>query len=537
MKKLFLVLVIFIMFALPIFAAENKDVVRVGICDNKFENLYYSTITVGATSDYVVYNKSNMQVLASLPADKMLKVNLENGKLGLYSDELIKSGIKDPIGIKTVGLLKVKDLKRAGKQALYRGEFEIAVANNGHHGFNLINVILLEEYLKGVVPNEMPVSFGLEALKAQTIAARNYTLRPRTVIYHNFDVCDSVQSQVYFGADTENKLSDRAVADTKGLFALHDGHLILALYSSTPGGYTENYENVFLVPSWDTKKVEHISYLIGKPDKYVDLSSEKDIEDFYSNCPDSYDIGSRFYRWQTEWTTAELEEILKKTLAKNAKNGFISPLFSLDDFGKLKDVKVLSRGVSGKAISVEIQTDKGNYVVKKELIIRKIFQKNGRMLNSANIIVKNSYDECGNLTNIKFVGGGFGHGVGMSQYGAGNMSADGKKFNDILQHYYTGISIGTFPVKMTSKSDAVVQEFSSPSGKGTLKIENPDDVKNFTFIINDVEINLDKDFLSAQNIFNLDKYIDKNNNKIVFLPLHENKKTLKAWVEVYGPKE
>ena len=524
------------MFALPIFATEYKDTVRVGIRDNKFENLYYSTITVGATSDYVVYNKSNLETLATLPQDKMLKVNLENGKLALYSDELIKSGIKDPIGIKTTGLLIVKDLKRAGKQAFYRGEFEIAIANNGHSGFNLVNVILLEEYLKGVVPNEMPVCFGLEALKAQTVAARNYTLRPRTVIYHNFDVCDSIQSQVYFGADTEQSLSNKAVEDTKGLFALHDGHLILALYSSTAGGCTESYENVFLAPSWENKVVGPISYLVGKSDKKVDLNTEEDIENFYSNCSDSYDIGSRFYRWQVEWSKAELEEILKKNLAKNAKNGFISPLFNLNDFGSLTDIKVLSRGVSGKAISVEFQTDKASYLVKKELVIRKIFQKNGKMLNSANIIVKNSYDECGNLTNIKLIGGGFGHGVGMSQYGAGYMSAYGKKFDDILQNYYTGIAIGTFAVELTSKSDIITQEFSSPSCKGTLVIENPDDVKDLTVIINDVEINLTKDYLSEQNTFKLDRYIDKN-NKIVFVPLHENKKTLRVWIEVYRPKE
>ena len=535
MKKLFLVLII-LMFALPIFATEYKDTVRVGIADNKFENLYYSTIIVGATSDYVVYDKSDMQTLATLSADKMLKVNFENGKLALYSDELTKSGIKNSIGIKTTGLLKVKDLKRAGKQALYHGEFEIAMANNGHSGFNLINVIALEEYLKGVVPNEMPVGFGLEALKAQTVAARNYTLRPRTVIYHNFDVCDSVQSQVYFGADTEQSLSNRAIEDTKGLFALHDGNLILALYSSTSGGCTENYENVFLLPSWETKIVEPISYLVGKPDKKVDLSTDEALEKFYSDFSDSYDTASRFYRWQVEWDKAELEAVLKKTLAKNAKSGFISPLFNQNDLGNLKDIKILSRGVSGKVISLEIQTDKGCYVVKKELVLRKIFQKNGKMLNSANIIVKNSYDESGNLTNIKFIGGGFGHGVGMSQYGAGHMASDGKKFDDILQHYYTGIAIGTFPVELTSKSDIITQEFSSPSEKGTLIIKHPDDIENFTLIINDVEINLNKDCLLAQNVFKLDRYMDKN-NKIIFLPLHEDNKTVRVWVEVYRPKE
>ena len=231
-----------------------------------------------------------------------------------------------------------------------------------------------------------------------------------------------------------------------------------------------------------------------------------------------------------------MEAVLKKTLAKNAKSGFISPLFNQNEFGNLKDIKILSRGVSGKAISLEIQTDKGCYVVKKELVLRKIFQKNGKMLNSANIIVKNSYDESGNLTNIKFIGGGFGHGVGMSQYGAGHMASDGKKFDDILQHYYTGIAIGTFPVELTSKSDIITQEFSSPSQKGALIIKNPDDIENFTLIINDVEINLNKDYLSAQNAFKLDRYMDKN-NKIIFLPLHEDNKTVRVWVEVYRPKE
>ena len=116
------------------------------------------------------------------------------------------------------------------------------------------------------------------------------------------------------------------------------------------------------------------------------------------------------------------------------------------------------------------------------------------------------------------------------------MASDGKKFDDILQHYYTGIAIGTFPVELTSKSDIITQEFSSPSEKGTLIIKNQDDIENFTLIINDVEINLNKDCLLAQNVFKLDRYMDKN-NKIIFLPLHEDNKTVRVWVEVYRPKE
>ena len=118
------------------------------------------------------------------------------------------------------GLLGVKDLKRAGKPALYHGAFELAKYNNDK--FNLVNMIEVEEYLKGVVPNEMPVEFGLNALKAQTVAARNYVLSPRVKSSPNYDVVDSVASQVYYGANTEKLLATQAVEETEGVVALFD---------------------------------------------------------------------------------------------------------------------------------------------------------------------------------------------------------------------------------------------------------------------------------------------------------------------------
>jgi len=533
MKKLVLVIFLVLFCSLNSFATEYKDSIRVGISDTKFANLYYQTIVVGATDEYVVYDKKTLQDIVVLPAEKSLKIELNNHKLSLYSDALIKSDITDPIGIKTTenGLLSVQGLSRGDKQALYRGEFEAAISTNGHSGFNLVNILPLETYLRGVVPNEMPISFGLEALKAQTIAARNYTLRPRTSVYHNFDVCDSVQSQVYFGANTEQLLSSEAIERTKGLFALYKGDLILALYSSTAGGFTEDYENVFLAPEWDKRPVEHLPYLRGKSDKGYALCSEEDVSRFYSYSPDSYDIKSKFYRWTVSWDKVELEEVLKKTLKQSAKSGYVSPAFNEEYFGSLQGIKVLSRGVSGKAIAIEIQTDKGSFVVKKELIIRKIFQKNSKMLNSANILISQTLDDEGNICEFTFVGGGFGHGVGMSQFGAGNMASHGYSFDEILQHYYTGIAIGTFPVIL--RQDKVSQEFYSPNGKGTLMIENPKNVKNFTFKINDVEITLNDDYLSQNASMRLDSFIKRGNNKIEYLPLDSNR--LKVWIEVYKP--
>ena len=88
------------------------------------------------------------------------------------------------------GLLGVRDLLRKGQPALYHGAFEI-VQNSARDGFYIVNLVELQEYLKGVVPNEMPVRFGLEALKAQAVAARNYVLTPRTQAYKEFSVVDS----------------------------------------------------------------------------------------------------------------------------------------------------------------------------------------------------------------------------------------------------------------------------------------------------------------------------------------------------------
>ena len=128
---------------------------------------------------------------------------------------------------------------------MYHGAFEV-VQHPDRKGFYLVNLVETQEYLKGVVPNEMPVRFGLEALKAQAVAARNYVLTPRTQAYKEFNVVDSVASQVYYGVNTEDDLATRAVMETDGIVALHNNEPILALYSSTAGGYTESYSNALI---------------------------------------------------------------------------------------------------------------------------------------------------------------------------------------------------------------------------------------------------------------------------------------------------
>ena len=175
----------------------------------------------------------------------------------------------------------------------------------------------------------MPVRFGLEALKAQAVAARNYVLTPRTQAYKEFNVVDSVASQVYYGVNTEDDLATRAVMETDGIVALHNNEPILALYSSTAGGYTESYSNAFSDPLTKMFPSIHKPYLTAVPDKseFQPLNEEDKAREFYETKIPSFDIDSPYYRWQKEWTVSELEDVLKSTLAAQSKTGFIHPAF------------------------------------------------------------------------------------------------------------------------------------------------------------------------------------------------------------------
>jgi stage II sporulation protein D len=128
----------------------------------------------------------------------------------------------------------------------YRGLFEVRAAQGG--GLTVVNVLNLEDYLRGVVPNELsPTAFGhLEALKAQAVAARTYVLRNLgQFAARGYDICATPTCQVYRGRSTEHPLSDQAVLETRGLAASHRGQLINALYTSTCGGHTEQGSNIF----------------------------------------------------------------------------------------------------------------------------------------------------------------------------------------------------------------------------------------------------------------------------------------------------
>ena len=436
------------------------------------------------------------------------------------------------------GELGVRNLKRKGKQALYHGEFEFQ-QEKAHRGFYLINVIDIQDYLKGVVPNEMPVKFGLEALKSQAVAARNYVLTPRTQAYDEFNVVDSDASQVYFGANTEEDLATQAVMETNGILALYNHEPILTLYSSTAGGYTESYSNAFSDNLTRAFPSAPRPYLTAVPDKIniEPLNTEEKAREFYSAKVPSYDIDSPYYRWQKEWVVGELENILKKTLIAQSKTGFISPAFREgDELGKIQDIKVMKRGESGKVMELDIMTSKGCYRISKELVIRRVFQKDGISMPSANVIFEKKVDSMGNITDITAYGGGFGHGVGMSQFGAGYMATKlHQPYYNILRHYYTGISLGTKPIEIGYKETE--QTFWAPVGRAHIVIVGAS-VPKINVMINgkthEFNVNSGKSIFRKETKVDISRFIEDGQNKILFYPTYFPMKVYIELVESYN---
>ncbi len=553
-KNIILGLVIFAFaFSSPKIFANTNDIqtgtnlVRVGIGNQNWSTFNYQTTTIFGTSDVYIYEKNSHNLVKTAPIDTPIVITLKNGIYEIkINDEIFN--LNDTFILECPdGLLGIKDLKRKGKQALYRNSIEIVKKPKTENLFYIVNVLDIQDYLKGVVPNEMPTSFGLEALKAQAVAARNYVLSPRTRYVQEYDVVDSVASQVYFGANTEENISDRAVRETDGIVATYNWNLILAQYSSTAGGYTESYPNAFPEAFNKFSRTNPKPYLTAKADmlNQPPLRTEEEVREFYKNSPESYDIRSRYYRWQKEWTKEELQEILAKTLVSQSKTGFVYPkLEKAEDFGELINIVPKKRGDSGKLIEVEVQATSGNYAIQKELVIRRIFQKNNISLPSANVVFDFVNDEETGEQKVIAYGGGFGHGVGMSQYGAGFMGKELKMpFDKILKHYYTGISLGTNPVIISSypTQRQITQKFYSDTKKADLVIDNRFNLSKINLIVNGKEssIPLEQSLSPFKQPLRIDisHLIKKGENVVTFCyPLEEGTtKAGRLFIEVINP--
>lgn len=260
-----------------------------------------------------------------------------------------------------------------------------------------IHTVSLEEYVAGVVASEMPMSYHAEALNAQAAAARSYALFKSEyysgegcLSHPGADVCSSPGCcQGYKPPDNDMYINAvKAAKETENLIVTFRNHPIRALYHACSGGHTENAENVYS---------EALAYLRGVPSPGEEsyLKYENMVEKHISELEEAF-LDDESVVFLTDYPISEQMEIL-----------------SVSDTGRVMDVRIGLSRLSGTEIRRKLDLDSSNFRME---------------FDDENAVVT-------------FVTKGYGHGVGLSQAGAQAMAMDGKTFEEILMHYYTGVSV------------------------------------------------------------------------------------------------
>ncbi len=381
------------------FRPGRLPMVRIGLLVNQ------SSVRMTGTGSFKVVDHSSEEVIGTSSRGEVWNMQAN----GAWIDVSTPDG--DAQGLYT-GPIRVSPAARDGRITIsgkeYRGTFEVVSNKKGK--LTVVNILDVENYLRGVVPLEIGKlkESGVEALKAQAIAARTYTLsslgRRKNL---GFDLYSTVADQVYQGYSAEWAIADRAITDTRGMIATYGGKPITTYYSSTCGGETESIED-----AWGSSPVPYLRNVRDRDGRSGDFCQHSPV-----------------YEWRVEWKRKTLENILANRLPglDRRKAGEFS----------LRDMDVRKRSPSGRVQLLEIKSNHGTATLRGDKI-RSALRRPVRgqpMLRSTKFNLKIRGDT------IVAEGGGYGHGIGMCQMGAIGMAEQGYKYDKILKHYYRGIDL------------------------------------------------------------------------------------------------
>ena len=337
-------------------------------------------ISLALKGRYKIYAINSERVIMEGP---YLNVNIS----------VIKDGLKiGPREIKVDGV-KVKGAKDSniyvdGRR--FRGAIDVIRKDNAK--LMVINYLDLDEYLYGVLYHEVSHRWPMEVLKAQAIAARTFALyQARQNKLQPYDLRSDVYSQVYGGRASEKWSTTKAVNLTRDKILTYNGDILPAYYHATCAGYTEDASNL-----WN-----------------IDLPPLKGV-------PCNFCTNSPHYKWSKDIPLWELENKLKD-------NKYM--------IGKVASVSILSKNRSGRVDKLEIKDESGVSVI--------LTGKDFRQIIGPNDVRSTKFDASIRWGSLVLNGFGWGHGVGMCQWGAYGQARQGKKAEEILKYYYPGAEITT----------------------------------------------------------------------------------------------
>ncbi|MEG6585579.1 SpoIID/LytB domain-containing protein [Dendrosporobacter sp. 1207_IL3150] len=412
----------------------NQPTIKVGLWSKQ------SSVLISMESDFALVDTETKEVVNKFTGKEKVIVSYRNGQLLVNGKDIKAKSIS--VSAKQANTDCFIDVNKKS----YRGDIEIRRTASG---LTVINKLPIEQYLYGIVPEEMPSEWPLEAIKAQAVAARTFALYSLNKhSEYGFDVCASTDCQVYGGRSSETDKATKAVNATAGMIAAYGGKPIPAFFHSSSGGFTENSENV-----WGT----FFPFL-------------RAVED--------YDQKSPSYKWEKQFTAVEISEALRKAGYNIGAIQAIelSPLTKASDTnndrgvsGRVKTIKFIgTNGIASlngnklrtmlslkstlfdikilapvdKSIDVRITDSAGDRETKKIEINLPPRQERGLITDKENI--HRLTGRTGEM--ISITGSGWGHGLGMSQWGAKAMAekgpaGDATYFKEILKHYYQSIDI------------------------------------------------------------------------------------------------
>lgn len=401
-----------------------------------------------------IYEIVNLDNQSLVPEASSFSFEMKDGKVFLTSSKGSNSSVKGfhvnevkPAETNEVLVSKIQTAYGIA-DVTYRGSFEIKPGQTNPLLFNRLDI---ENYLKGVVPSEMPSSWHMEALKAQAVAARSYAYTQIQSNKAKGYIEMTVASQVYGGKSKEDARGNQAVTETSGLYATYNNVPINAFFHSTSGGFTENSENV-----WSSK----VPYI-------------RAVKDPYDKHPGNYHYG-----WETIGQNSVISQKLKlnssqvltglKITERGPSSAVQQMAATVYDKNTQTESSVLLRpnlvsspdsyrsffGVSLKSIKFNVYSDTYSYIKtadgsekKSDHLVGYKIQKADGSKETIEELSLNVRKKDGPAivktapSAFSFKGNGWGHLLGMSQWGARGMADAGHTFDQILKHYYSGIEV------------------------------------------------------------------------------------------------
>ncbi len=336
-------------------------------------------------------------------------------------------------------------------QRLYGGSLRIQP--NAYQNYTLVNQVPLETYLRGVVPHEIGFNAPYAAVQAQAVLARTYALASRhRFAVDNYEICADTQCQVYRGLEETSELADKAIDDTKSKVLTFNNQVVDALYSSTTGGITADYNDL-----WDGQERPYLKSKVDSVNNSFDprqfsLANENSFRTFISKRDGFNEVGWDAFRWKADSSLDEIKGTLREFMRLSGDME--------TRFNEIKQVNIVERAASGRVLKMEVQTDTKNITLEKDEIIDAFYAPNSTLF-----YIQPLYEESKNpnpnskssnlkktLKGYSFIGGGLGHGVGMSQTGSYHLGKLGWSYDRILDFYFSGTKLQTLKPEFISEA-------------------------------------------------------------------------------------